>query len=163
MKLTRNIRIHKMGAGHMFPRRLLVLALVAMVAVQTAATAFSQEEVPPSPPPQQSTAPSDPQKSQVLQIPRGSFVEVRLISGEKLRGRLGDTLDVGFMLRTVSKNRLVDVQVRFEELRSVRPVSNAKTQDQALDKNLRRTRQIMGIVAAGVSVVVVTVAVARAR
>jgi len=147
----------------MLPQRLFVLALVAMVAVQTAATAFSQEEVPPSPPPQQSTAPSDPMKSQVLQIPRGSFVEVRLMSGEKFQGRLGDVRDEGFMLRTVSNNRLVDFQVRFEVLRSVRPVSNPKTRDQAFDKNFRRSRQIMGLVVAGVTVVVVAVALAQAR
>jgi hypothetical protein len=163
MKLTRNMRICQADSGHMLARRLFVLALVALVAVQTATIAFSQEEVPPSPSTQQSSAPSDPMKSQVLQIPHGSFVEVRLISGEKLRGRLGDILDEGFMLRTVSNNRLVDLQVRFEELRSVRPVSNPQTPDRAFDKNLRRSRQIMGLVVAGITVVLVAVAVSQAR
>ena len=163
MNLTRNISIYQPGSGHMVARRLLVLALAAMVTVQTATTAFSQEEVPPGPPPQQNTAPSDPMKSRVLQIPHGSFVEVRLISGQKVQGRLGDILDVGFTLRTVSNNRVVDLQVRFEELRSVRPVGNPKTRDQAFDKNLRRSRQIIGLVVAGATVVLVAVAVSQAR
>ena len=163
MKLTRNIRHDQTSSGQRFWRRLVVLALVAMVTAQTATTAFSQEEITTTPSTQESSAPSDPMKSVVLQIRRGTFVEVRLITGEKLRGRLGDVLDAGFMLRTVSHNRLTDFQVRFEELRSVRPVSNPTTSDQAFDKNLRRTRQIMGIVVAGASIALVAVVASQAR
>ena len=163
MRLTRNIRLDQTGSGLRLLRRLLVLALAAMVTAQTATTAFCQEEVTPSSSTQESSVPSDPMKSEVLQIRRGSFIEVRLITGEKLRGRLGDVLDAGFMLRTVSHNRLTDFQVRFEELRSVRPVSNPTTSDQAFDRNLRRTRQIMGIVVAGASIALVAVVASQAR
>lgn len=159
--MTGHSRNYLTGSGPRLSRRLLVLALAALVTSQTATTVFSQEEVPPGASAQESNGPNDPMKSEVLQIRRGSFVEVRLIGGEQLRGRLGDILDVGFMIRTVSNNRVVDLQVRFEELSSVRPVSNPKTRDQAFDKNLRRTREIMAIVATGVTVGLVAVVLAR--
>lgn len=128
MKLTRTIEHDQMGSGHGLRRRLL-LAVAAMVTVQAATTAFSQEEMPPSPSTQQSTAPVDDMKLRVLQIPQGAFVEVRLIRARLLQGQLGDVVDEGFMLRTISHNRLVNRQVGFEELQSVRPLDNPKTRD----------------------------------
>jgi hypothetical protein len=160
--MTRNILQCQRGRGHTLVRRFLVLALVAIVTAQTAITAFAQEEAPPTPPAQQTSAPSDSRRSMVLQIRRGSFVEVRLMSGEQLRGRLGDILDEGFMIRTVSNNRLTDLQVRFADLSSVAPVSNPQTRGQAFDRNLRRTREIVGIVAIGAAVTLVAILVARA-
>lgn len=162
MKLTRITRIYRTISGLRLPQRLLVSALVAMFAAQTATTAFSQEEVCPSPSSQESTPASDPIKSVVLQIPEGTFVEVQLTDGGMMRGRLSELLEGGFILRTVSHNRLIKRLVRFEEVKSMRPVDNLATRGQAFDKNLNRARKILGLVLGGVSVGLL-VAVVAAR
>jgi hypothetical protein len=144
MKATTKFRFSNAGRKSLY--RLLASSLVLMVVLQTATAAFSdgQEASPTST--QQSTAANDAAKSRVLQIRRGSFVEVRLISREKLRGRLGELSDESFVLRTVSHNKLMDLQVRYEDLRSVRPVGDPQTRGATFDKNLTRAGRVMGLV-----------------
>lgn len=162
MKLTRTVRNGSAGSANRLARRLLLLALMAMLTIQSATTAFSQEEVPPSSSAEQSTTPEDANKSRVLQIPEGTFVEVELTDGGIIRGRLGELREGGFLLRTVSHNRLIKRLVRFEEVQSIRPLDNTKTRGQAFDNNLDRAHKIMGLVIGGVSVGLL-VALAAAR
>lgn len=162
MKLTRTVRNGSAGSANRLARRLLLLALMAMLTIQSATTAFSQEEVPPSSSAEQSTTPEDANKSRVLQIPEGTFVEVELTDGGIIRGRLGELREGGFLLRTVSHNRLIKRLVRFEEVQSIRPLDNTKTRGQAFDNNLNRAHKIMGLVIGGVSVGLL-VALAAAR
>jgi hypothetical protein len=152
-----------MGSGCGLPKKLLLLALVSMVMAQSATTAFSQEEVPLSSSDQQSPAPGDAAKSRVLQIPEGRFVEVELADGGIMRGKLGELREGGFILRTVSHNRLIKRLVRFEEVKSIRPLDNLKTPGQAFDKNLDRAHKIVGLVVGGVAVGLLIAAVAAAR
>lgn len=60
-----------------------------------------------------------------------------------MRGRLGELREGGFMLRTVSHNRLIKRLVQFEEVESIRPVDNLETRGEAFDKNLARARKIL--------------------
>ena len=98
----------------------------------------------------------------MLQIPEETFVEVELTDGGIMRGRLGELREGGFLLRTVSHNRLIKRLVRFEEVQTIRPLDDLKTRGQAFDNNLNRAHKIMGLVVGGVSVGLL-VAVAAAR
>jgi hypothetical protein len=151
VKPTRKFGIYHTHSGRRVLPRLLAVSLVMMVATQTVTTTFSQEQDAPPPPARQRTNVRETMKSRVLQIRAGSFVEIQLTSHEKLRGRLGDVLEGGFVLRTISNNKLTELHVQFEELRSVRPLSDPQSRDEAFDKTLRRSRLIMGLVAGGVA------------
>ena len=141
-----------MGSVCRLPKQLLLLALIAMVIAQSTTTAFSQEEVTSISSDQQTAAPGDAAKSRVLQIREGTFVEVELADGGIMRGKLGELREGGFLLRTVSHNRLIKRLVKFEEVKSIRPLDNLRTSGQAFDKNLDRAHKIMGLVVGGVSI-----------
>lgn len=144
-------------------QHLLVISLVLMVTTQTAVKAQSRESDAAGPSVQQNSARGDAMKSQVLQIPEGAFVEVRLTNREKLRGQLGELRDEGFVLRTVANNRLTARFVQFEELHSLRALGGAQSRDETLDKALRRSRLIMGLVIGGLAFGLLACAAAETR
>jgi hypothetical protein len=145
MKATTKFRFSNVGHKSLY--RALAVSLVLMVVLQTATAALSDEQEASPTSTQQSTAANNAAKSQVLQIRRGSFVEVQLMTREKLRGRLGELGDESFVLRTVSNNKLMDLHVRYEDLRSVRPLGDSQTRGDAFDKNVTRAGRVMGVVA----------------
>jgi len=63
-------------------------------------------------------------KEQVVQIPAGSQVEVRLLSKERFRGRLGEISDEGFSVQIARENRIETRKVTFNEVKSVKVMGN---------------------------------------
>lgn len=59
-------------------------------------------------------------KEQVIEIPAGSVVEVRLLSKEKLRGKLGPVSNAGLELQAVKDSRIQTQTVGFDQVQSVK-------------------------------------------
>ena len=69
-------------------------------------------------------APAQPAalKSQLLEIPIGSPIEVRLMSKEKIRGQLAAVADDGVTVRAMSGAKIEETKVAFDQVRSVKQV-----------------------------------------
>ncbi len=61
-------------------------------------------------------------KEKVLAIPAGTLVEVKLITKEKLRGRIGELTNEGFSLQVAKGNTLETHQISFSQVKSVKTV-----------------------------------------
>ena len=66
-------------------------------------------------------------KEQVIQIPTGAQVEVRLLNKERFRGRLGDISDEGFTVLIAQENRIETRQVAFGGVKSVKEIRKQRT------------------------------------
>jgi hypothetical protein len=66
-------------------------------------------------------------KEQVIQIPAGAQVEVRLLNKERLRGRLGNISDEGFTVQIAQGNRIETRTVAFGEVKSVKEIRKQHT------------------------------------
>jgi len=63
-------------------------------------------------------------KEQVVQIPAGSQVEVRLLSKERFRGRLGEVSDEGFSVQIAQANRIETRKAAYGDVKSVKVIGN---------------------------------------
>jgi hypothetical protein len=63
-------------------------------------------------------------KEQVIQIPAGAQVEVRLLNKERFRGRLGEVSDEGFTVQIAQGNRIDTRKVAFGDVKSVKAIGN---------------------------------------
>jgi hypothetical protein len=63
-------------------------------------------------------------KEQVVQIPAGSQVEVRLLNKERLRGRLGEVSDETITVQIAQADRIDTRKVAFGDVKSVRVIGN---------------------------------------
>lgn len=59
-------------------------------------------------------------KEQLIDIPAGAVVVVRLENRQKLRGRLGAVTDMGFDLQTMRDGRIVTSTLRFDQVQSIK-------------------------------------------
>ena len=59
-------------------------------------------------------------KEQITEIAAGSTIEVRLKSKEKLRGRLGDITNEGFLIKTAHGNQIEEKKIGFDQVKSVK-------------------------------------------
>ncbi len=59
-------------------------------------------------------------KEQAIVMPQGATVEIRLVSGKKLRGRLGQVFDQGVALRSVFENKIEERTIDFTDIKSIR-------------------------------------------
>lgn len=66
-------------------------------------------------------------KEQVIQIPTGAQVEVRLLNKERIRGRLGDISDEGFTVLIAQENRIETRKVAFVDVKSVKEIGKQRT------------------------------------
>ncbi|MGD0921486.1 MAG: hypothetical protein ABSA70_06945 [Terriglobia bacterium] len=66
-------------------------------------------------------------KEQVIQIPTGAQVEVRLLNKERIRGQLGDISDEGFTMLIAQEDRIETRQVAFGEVKSVKEIRKQRT------------------------------------
>ena len=69
-------------------------------------------------------APAEPAalKGQLLKIPIGSPIEVRLLSKEKIRGQLAAVADDAVSIKTVVGSAIDEKKVPFDQVRSVKQV-----------------------------------------
>ncbi|MBZ5565929.1 MAG: hypothetical protein LAP13_26350 [Acidobacteriia bacterium] len=91
-----------------------ILALVLMGPMLTEATFAAKGAKPPQ---QGQTL-----KEKVLAIPAGTLVEVKLITKEKLRGRIGELTNEGFSLQVARGNTIEAHQISFSQVKSVKTV-----------------------------------------
>ena len=143
---------------------ILAVALAAISALMPVTQALAQTETAL---PQQTASRTpaqndndDVNKARVLQLAVGSFIEVKLVDGRKLRGSLGELSDDGFLLRAIVKNRLTKQKVLYVEVRSVKPVNDPGQPGDSLDKNLNRGRLIMGLALGGTALGILIYALA---
>jgi len=61
-------------------------------------------------------------QEQVLEIPAGSLVDVRLKTKEKLHGRLGDVSNEGFMVKFAKRDRVEERKIAFGDVKSLKYV-----------------------------------------
>jgi hypothetical protein len=66
-------------------------------------------------------------KEQVIQIPAGAQVEVRLHSKERFRGRLVEVGDEGFTLQIAHEGRIETRKISFGDVRSVKQIHRQNT------------------------------------
>ncbi len=59
-------------------------------------------------------------QEKVLEIPPGSRVQVRLKNKEKLRGRLGEVSNEGFVLQYARGNQIEERIIGFDEVKSIK-------------------------------------------
>ena len=59
-------------------------------------------------------------KTQLIEIPAGSVVEVRLENKQKLRGKLGTVSDAGFEVQTLRDGKISSLNLNFGEVRSIK-------------------------------------------
>jgi hypothetical protein len=64
--------------------------------------------------------------AQVAKIAVGSEIEVRLLNKEKLRGRLGEVSDTGFILLIPAGTASTKRNLAFDEVKSVRLVTTRR-------------------------------------
>jgi hypothetical protein len=65
-------------------------------------------------------------KERVLEIPSGTMIEVRLLSKEKLRGRLGEVTDEGFAVQTAKGNKIETRKIAFQDVKSLSKAEGGK-------------------------------------
>lgn len=71
-------------------------------------------------------------QEQVLEIPAGSLIEVRLKNKEKFRGRLGDISNDGFVVKQARKDKVEDRQITFGEVKSIKMVNKGSNAGRAI-------------------------------
>ena len=59
-------------------------------------------------------------KGQLIEIPAGSVVEVRLENKQKLRGKLGTVSDAGFEVQTLRDGKISSLNLKFDEVKSIK-------------------------------------------
>ncbi len=149
MPLTGNVSIDRKHLGCLTFAGVLAFGVLVALSGPTAAIALAQEQ--PAVAPQEDQAAGDLAKTRVLQIPKGSYVEVHLTDGRTIEGLLGDVVTQGFMLQTVRKNRLTNRLVRFEEMESVTPPAGPQARGGALELTLDRGNMVVGLATHGVN------------
>jgi hypothetical protein len=100
-----------------------VLAAVLVSALLGNASLCPGEQDPKASRPAQAGSSSSPSlKQKVLETPLHTMIEVRLLNKEKLRGRLGEVFDTGFVVKTVHQDKIEDRKIAFDEVKSVKVV-----------------------------------------
>lgn len=65
-------------------------------------------------------------EERILEIPPGTMIKVRLLTKEKLRGRLGEITDEGFAVQTAKGNKIETRKIAFQNVKSISKVEAHK-------------------------------------
>jgi len=95
-------------------------------------------------------------KHKALEIPAGGLVEVKLLSKEKLRGRMGVVTDLGFSLQYAVGDTVQERQITFQELKSVKEVGKPSQGTTAVTYGI-----LGGLAALGTLLIIVLVRIAH--
>ena len=71
-------------------------------------------------------------QEQVVEMPPGSLVEVRLKSKERVRGRLGEVSNEGFLVKQAKKDKVEDRKIAFGDVKSIKSVGKASAAGRAV-------------------------------
>ena len=66
-------------------------------------------------------------KTRVLAIPIGSLVDVRLNDNKKIRGRMGEVSDEGFVIQAAQGGKVETRKIAFTDMKSLKPVGKTHT------------------------------------
>ena len=93
-----------------------------MTALLTAFTLIHSSNLAVATPASSQGTPAKPSalKEQLIGMPAGSTVEVKLANKQKLKGRLGQLSDDGFEVQTVKDGKVSVEKVAFSEVKSVK-------------------------------------------
>ena len=58
-------------------------------------------------------------KATLIEIPSGSVISVKLLSKQKLRGKLGPVTDSGFEVQTLTDGKIETQTLRYDSVKSV--------------------------------------------
>jgi hypothetical protein len=93
-------------------------------------------------------------KEKVLDIPLGTFVEVRTKAKEKIRGRLGEATDDGFGVKVAKVGGPEVRQIAYADARSIK-VAKAVEPSTGVKAASTSGKVLLGVLAAGGAVVLV--------
>jgi hypothetical protein len=99
-------------------RSVLSIMLVGILLLQAGPEARAQ--VLPERAPQEQASAKSSLKQRVLEIPPLSMVEIRLNNKERLRGRLGQVTDEGFVVKIAQKDKTEDRTLAFGDVKSIK-------------------------------------------
>jgi len=112
--------------GGLMGRCVISLLLVSVLWVQSGL--FAKAETARAVATSQASASQKPTlKEQIIQIPTGAQVEVRLLNKERLRGRLGEVSDDGFIIQIAKGNQIETRKVAFSDVKSVKEIRKQHT------------------------------------
>ena len=95
-------------------RKILSILLVVILSANVTYAMATSAGIPP----QATKKPTLQEK--VLEIPPGSRVQVRLKNKEKLRGRLGEVSNEGFVVQYARGNQIEERKIGFDEVKSLK-------------------------------------------
>ena len=128
-------------------RSVLSVLLVGILLLQ--ASPEARARILPERAPQEQTLAASSLKQRVLEIPPQSKVQIRLNNKEKLRGRLGQVTDEGFVVKIAKKDKTEERTLAFSDVKSI----NVETT--GLRARTAAASFIIGAVAAVVIVILV--------
>ncbi|MHB8652460.1 MAG: hypothetical protein ACYDA9_01140 [Terriglobia bacterium] len=99
-------------------RRNTVSSMLAAILLLQAGPEARARILPERAPQEQASAKSS-LKQRVLEIPPMSVVQVRLNNKERLRGRLGQVTDEGFVVKVAQKDKIEDRMLAFTDVKSI--------------------------------------------
>jgi hypothetical protein len=105
-------------------RDMLCTVLASILFLHSGLEAKAKVHGATSPAQAESTKPT--LKERILEIPPGTMIQVRLLSKEKLRGRLGEVTDEGFAIQTAKGNKIETRKIAFEDVKSLSKVEGRK-------------------------------------
>lgn len=70
-------------------------------------------------------------KSQLVEIPTGSLVQITMLDKKKLRGKLGMVSDEAFEIQSIKSGRIEMQSVRIDEAKSVKVIDTASRRNKA--------------------------------
>jgi len=98
-------------------RSVLCVLLVGILLLQ--ASPEARARILPERAPQEQTLAASSLKQRVLEIPPQSNVQIRLNNKEKLRGRLGQVTDEGFVIKIAQKDNTEERTLAFSDVKSI--------------------------------------------
>jgi hypothetical protein len=102
-------------------RRAIATTLVAAFTICSTASAAG---APFSP--QSDTEKAPTLKERVLAFPPHAMVQVKLRSKEKIRGRLGEITDEGFVVQTATGGKIDSQKISFNDVKSIKVTEGGK-------------------------------------
>jgi len=101
-------------------RRAIATALVAAFIGSTASAAGAPFS------PQTGTEKAPTLKERVLAIPPNAMVQVKLRSKEKIKGRLGEVTNEGFVVQAATGDKIENQKISFNDVKSIKAIAGGK-------------------------------------
>ena len=151
MKPPRRYRLHKNCRGRSVMQNVLVASLVLIFSAQAATTAWPQD--PKITPPESVGAiATDPDEGGAAeQHSCGSICGGAADERRQAPRQLGEVAETDFALRTIKNDRMTELRIPYDQLRSVRILGRPQTRGRSFRiPAVRRAQLVMGLEAGGI-------------